>query len=193
MKYIILLTLLALSSCIQIGDKPQPQNHYLLEPEISANSGLVNTQNEFTINLEPIDLALFLDKPYIAFHDQANHISYQQTERWAEPLASNISRVIRNNLIRSFHGTTVTLGPWEKSQAPLLTVKIVIDDFSSNMDNSVSMTALYHMSWSGKSLNRQYNQLLPAGASTAEQVKALNTNLNQFCSMLADDIRRLTN
>ncbi len=188
-----MVILLVLCGCIQLGDKPQPQNYYLLEPGVVVNNPQNNRLSTLNITLKTIELAEFLDKPYLAAHDDKNLISYRQSERWAEPLNSNIGRVIRSNLTRSFGGAPVTLGPWEKSNAEALSIKVVIDDFAINAGNIAVLNAYYRLAWNGQTYFKEYHQELATSINVTDQVKTLNSILDQFCISLANNITRLVN
>ena len=193
MKKLIILCLLILAGCIQIGDMPQPQNYYLLEAGLASDGEQKTDLKGLNITVESIDLALFLDKPYLVYYNHENQINYQQTERWAEPLDTNINRVIRSNLIRSFTNTTIFIGPWEKQSEESLRIDIAIDDFSSHADNTAKMTVFYQIKFDGKIYNNEYHHSVATGTTVNDQVRGLNKNLDLFCATLVAEISKIMN
>lgn len=191
MRRLIVIVLLLLSGCIQIGDKPHPQNYYLLHAGLAPVDTETPSPKILAINIEAIDLAPFLDTQNITFRHSDNLINYRQSERWAEPLGSNITRVIRTNLLKIFPNATITTGPWEKRSAGALAIRLSIDDFSSHSASATGMSAVYQIRYRGQSYNQNYQHTINTGTSVPAQVKGLNQILDNFCRVLAEDIMKL--
>ena len=192
MKYLLLLIAVLVAGCIQIGEKSQAQNYYLLESQKLPEAHFSTSTNFSSIAIESVDLALFLDKPYVVLYNHKNQVSYPQGERWAEPLNGNISRVIRTNLLNSFGNISVTTGPWEKHNKDALKIKIKIDDFSIHTENKAQISIFYQLTYQGTNVIKQFHKSVITDASITQQITGLNASLNQFCAELSSEIMAIT-
>lgn len=97
-KYLSLLLLwLTLSGCA--GNTATP-NFYMLGPAMptSANLNPVAPSAGIRIGLDPVEVPQYLNQPQIVTHLDRAEYQLDEFNRWMEPLADNLTRVIAENL-----------------------------------------------------------------------------------------------
>ncbi|MGD8414774.1 MAG: ABC-type transport auxiliary lipoprotein family protein, partial [Candidatus Latescibacterota bacterium] len=92
----------------------KPSRFYLIqpasmEPESPAGG---NAEEEVVVGMLPLEMPDYMMRAQIATHLDGNRLDYAEYDRWAEPIAGNISRVVIADLDRSVAGTTLVEYPW---------------------------------------------------------------------------------
>ncbi len=95
------LTIL-LSGCFIPQTQPDPTRFYLLEPQADQNgqpNGERAEKAQIRIGLRKLRLPGYLRRPAIAIQTGGNghQLQYAEYQRWAEPLETNLQRVLRLN------------------------------------------------------------------------------------------------
>jgi|WetSurMetagenome_2_1015567.scaffolds.fasta_scaffold00923_16 uncharacterized protein len=104
---------MTLSSCAGTPDS----KFYLLEPLTGspAPEGTVTIDQGISIGVGPVTLPEYLDRPQIVTRTNRNTVLLAEFDRWAEPLSSNVSRTMAENLIYLLHDDSVLPYPWPGS------------------------------------------------------------------------------
>jgi hypothetical protein len=112
--------LVALAGCTIFGGPTPPSRFYLLEPlaPVSAASGGP------AIGVGPIKVADYLDRPQIVTRNGDHGIDLGEFDRWGEPLAQSISRVVAMNLGRLLGSERVMRQLWREEH---LDARVAID------------------------------------------------------------------
>lgn len=140
------------------------------------------------IGIGPIQLPEYLNRPQIVTRQGANRLHLADSRRWAEPLADNIARVLRENLARALGDERVLLYPWGKGAVDHQ-VAIEIVSFEAGDDGTVQLKATWSLKdRDGKVLlaRRSTQQLtLKQPADYDRQVGALSEVLAGFSEEIA--------
>lgn len=108
---LLLAYVLLMTGCARTS----PVAYYQLS---AVDSGLpaadASVIGEATIGLGPVLLPEFLDRPHIVIREGANRLQLAEGHRWAEPLAGNIARVLRENLAARLVTERIVHYPWNK-------------------------------------------------------------------------------
>ncbi len=184
MRYLLVLLLLVIPSCIQIGSDPKPLHYHVL---IAAqDQPPVNSSKKLNVSIELTNFPIYLDRLQIVTMDQKNTVRIDETQRWANSLSDNLLQVVGENISLALPASIVTIQPWEKALEPTTQLKLRIDRFSGTPGDTVDVTIRWHIIYSdGTSSYGTFNDRRPAGNSVAELVTALNDSLNQFCQEAA--------
>ena len=115
--------LLTLSGCASTPNS----NFYLLESLSGSRApeGEVPLDQPIPIGLGPVTLPDYLDRPQIVTRTNQNTVLLAEFDRWAEPLSSNVSRTMAENLIYLLHNDNVVPYPWPGSIE--VTYQVVVD------------------------------------------------------------------
>ena len=106
-KLLLLLAVpVVLSGC---GSTPASRFYLLIPDEQPAATPVLAGQPH--IGVGPIDLPKYLDRPQIVTRSDSAEIRLTETERWAEPLQENFTRVLAENLSRRLGTGRVSIEP----------------------------------------------------------------------------------
>jgi uncharacterized protein len=103
---------------IMTGCAGTPNSRFYLLESLSgapAPRGMAPLSPAVTIGLGPVTLPDYLDRPQILTRTHQNVVLLAEFDRWAEPLSSNVSRTLAENLIFLLHNDSVAPYPWPGS------------------------------------------------------------------------------
>ena len=123
-----------------------PSKFYMLEP-IShgpAPPGTVALDQAVSIGLGPVTLPDYLDRSQIVTRTDQNTVQLAEFDRWAEPLSSNISRTLAENLVLLLQNDSIVQYPWPGSID--VTYQVVVDVY--RFDGILGEKALLEVQWS---------------------------------------------
>jgi len=88
--------------CSFLEPRADPTRYYVLTPVVDSSEHMQAV--DVHLSLGPVDLPTYLDRPEIVSRPAPHRLDVRENERWAEPLPSAFTRVLRQNL-------AVLLGP----------------------------------------------------------------------------------
>jgi uncharacterized lipoprotein YmbA len=110
----------------------------------------VATKAPITIAIESVSVPDLVDRPQMVVRIDASKVSVEEYSRWAEPLKSQISRVLAADLAASLPGALVTGNPSRLADAPDYRVAVGVQSFESTLGDAASIVVLWSVR-SGKS------------------------------------------
>jgi uncharacterized protein len=136
------ILLLALSGCATTPNA----KFYLLETLTGspAPEGVVSINQTVTIGLGPVTLPDYLDRPQIVSRTTQNVVQLAEFDRWAEPLSSNVSRTLAENLMFLLLTESVVPYPWPGSID--VTYQVLVDVY--RFDGVLGEKAWLDAQWS---------------------------------------------
>ena len=99
---------LLLTAC---GTTP-PTNFFALSAEIPDTRPASLSDDRMVIGVGPIEVSPYLERTQIVTRSDQTRLELTETNRWAEPIETNISRVIATNLSRLLPDTQPIVRPW---------------------------------------------------------------------------------
>ncbi len=111
--WIIAAALLAVVGC---GTSPPPTFYQLSQ---TANTQLSGLERGVAVGVGPINVAPYLDRPQLVIRGSGHKLELSEFNRWVEPLADSISRVLIINLSNSLESTRVFKVPRRNKTIPL--------------------------------------------------------------------------
>ena len=137
-RLLSLVAVAALAGCgLLSGPSVPPTRFYVLTPDAVAAPRL----SGFAIGLGPLRVPGYLDRPEMAVRRDANHIDYQETARWAEPLKDNFARVLGTDLGQRLGTDRIIPFPWYRNQTPDYTVSIDVVRFERQAGDEAALLA----------------------------------------------------
>ena len=107
-RWLITLPLLVLAGCLALG-KSAPSHFYLLaappEPTAAAPAAI-----QGFLLLPTVALPAYLDRPQLVTRSRAQELHIAPFERWGEPLADGLTRVLGEILRRRLPAVAVGAG-----------------------------------------------------------------------------------
>jgi uncharacterized lipoprotein YmbA len=176
-----------LGACAAFAPKADPSSFYILGTlpavELTPDQGTAAIQANFSIGVGPVELPGYLDRQQIATRTSTNRMSYSETERWAAPLAENVSRVLQQNISHLLNPAQMIQFPWQSNDAPDYSVKIEVLQFEANNAQEAWLTARWSVIDRNKKIlaNQTSHLNRRAGSlSTEDSVKALSETLGDL-------------
>ncbi len=123
-----------------------PSKFYMLE-SISGSRHRRKVQrstNAISIGLGPVTLPDYVDRPQIVTRTSQNTVQLAEFDRWAEPLSSNVSRTLTENLTSLLPTDSVVPYPWPGSTD--VTYQVVVDVY--RFDGILGEKAFLDAQWS---------------------------------------------
>lgn len=115
-----------------------PVRHYLVPPS-PAGSAAAAISAGYVLGLGPVTLPEYLSRPQMAIRDSAAGIRYHDGHRWAEPLADNVRRVLKENLAGALGSDAILAYPWPRSRAVDVQVTVEITRFDADTAGVVTL------------------------------------------------------
>ncbi len=123
-------------------------NFYTLSP-VQA-SGQSQGADPILIAIDPVTVPELVDRPQIVSGLDANRVSIDEFARWAEPLKSQISRVLAADLAQRIPGAIVSSYP-QRVDENAYRVSVDVQSFDSSADG----TAMLAVIWSVRQPKRE--------------------------------------
>lgn len=121
--------LLVLGAC---GPLLPPPRLYVLSSEASPAAALPVAARPISIGIGPTSLPEYLDRSEIVVRDGPNEIRLVDTDRWAERLSINISRVVAGNLATLLPSASLAVLPTTSADTADLEVSLDLIAFESD-------------------------------------------------------------
>ena len=127
------------------ASSPTPRYYTLAAPPAAAatNSNAPNNNATYKIAVGPVTLPEIVDRPQLVLRSGANQVVIAEQHRWAEPLKSELPRVIAADLSRELGGAWVTSSRQSASQDADYRVSLDVQRFDSVLNEAVTVEALW--------------------------------------------------
>lgn len=190
-RLIAALALLLLAGC---GTTP-PSTYHLLD----ARGTTLPSGDSPSLGVGPIMIPEYLNRNGLVYRKDSNTLEIASYERWAEPLADGIERVLSLNLASLLDTQNVRTFPWNRSRAPQFSVRvrIVALDAKPAKAELVAEWLLLQPGDPDTELTRQLTTLsAPLGGDTAggaAVASAYSDLLMQLSERISAEIREAAN
>ena len=184
---IILALSVAIAGCL--SPRKDESKFYVLSPIGDPTS--VASSRPVLLGLGPIKLPAYLDRQEMVTRVAANRVELSGENRWAEPLDSDFTRVLAQDLSSDLGTQRITFYPWYASTRVDFQVKVDVYRFEASADGKVTLTAHWQvLDGTGKLLtvrDSTYTQNAAAGDASASAA-AMSTALGQLSQEIASVI-----
>ena len=134
-----------------------PSRFYVLEPRIQSGDVLPGQPgDEVTIGIGPVRLPDYLDRPQIVTRAGGNRLDLAEFDRWAEPLTTDFTRVLADNITKLLSTEDIVFHPWFASVSIDFEVRIEVLMFETNSQGTAVLDARWTLTDSddGKAIRR---------------------------------------
>jgi len=97
---------------------------------------------EISIAIDPVTVPELVDRPQIVSRLDANRVSIDEFARWAEPLKSQIPRVLAANLARLMPEAMISTYP-QRVDDDAYRVSIDVQSFDSSADGTITLAVIW--------------------------------------------------
>jgi hypothetical protein len=171
-----------------------PSRFYLLSLSDESEASGQRRDGDLSIEIGHVKLPDYLDRPQIVVRTSRNELHMADFDRWAEPLESNITRVLAGNLSALLSSNHITFFPKRAAVPTAYRVEVDVTRFESGPEGIVSLDACWAL------FKAKDNQLLlmqnscirkPAGdeKNYAALVSAKSDALGDLSREIAESIK----
>jgi uncharacterized protein len=177
------VSLLTLTACVNLGSgTQQTTKFYVLNSLYSAEGDIEieTTTDETLIGVGPVELPEYVNRPQIITRTSNNELEVAPFARWAEPVESNFSRVVAENLTVLLSTDRVTVYPWKRTVTIDYQVALEVTRFDGVLGGPVSLRARWTVLGDNGAevfLRRQSSLSTHAEADTYEALVAAQSRL----------------
>ncbi len=141
-----LLALALLWGGCSLGRQSPPTRLYVLTAlsETDESQRVASTAS-VALAVGPVRLPAYVDRPQIVTGDSGNELQQAAFAQWAEPLTTNFTRVLANNLAALLGTDRVAVFPWRGSVPIDYQVVVEVTQFLGALHGSVSLIALWRV------------------------------------------------
>ena len=147
-----------------------------------------------TIGIGPIAIPEYLNRENMVYNREGNSISVAGSDRWAEPLKTNFTRTLAENLSRLLPTDHITLHPWPRSAAIDYRVGVDVVRFDADAAGRVVLEAgwVIERTADGTIVDRRKTGYTEdaGGLDYPALVAAQSRALERFSRDIAESIRR---
>ncbi|MHC4712865.1 MAG: PqiC family protein [Planctomycetota bacterium] len=173
--------LLALLALLLAGcGSTAPSRFYVLEPMVeNGDAPSAQLATESSVGIGPVTLPEYLDRPQMVTRAGGNRLELAEFDRWAEPLTTDFTRVLADNISTLLSTERIVLFPWPASVNVDYKVRVDVKRFEADAAGTVTLDARWTVS-AGKGTETIHRSRLKQpvgedgyGAVAAAQSKAL--------------------
>jgi uncharacterized lipoprotein YmbA len=192
---VLVLVTFSLAGCGSLSPKPDPSRFFTLtaiaQPGAMPAKGSTNSPG-VSLGIGPVRLPGYLDRQEIVTRVSQNRIDVSEYDRWAEPLETNFTRVVGQNLSVLLHTDRLVFYPWELNRRPNYQVTIEVLRFESNNQGEVQLSARWEILDTNKRMPLQAGESgitrQPTAQSTDASVAALSEALGDLSREIANAV-----
>jgi uncharacterized protein len=178
-----LLAAVALAAC-----SSTPPKVYTL----AAAPGVSASGRPVTASVAAVEVPKYLDRPQIVTRSGAVELGVAEFERWGEPLANMVQRVLADDLTRRLPAGSVITTSRTLSGDEALTVELALSRFDPEADGTIVLEAQWRLRHKarGKPVTETARiTRRPADQSTAAEVQAMSDALGELADRIAGKLR----
>lgn len=139
---------ITLAVAILAGCATKKSDFYTLSPQTPGESA--RPASTVAVAVGAVTVPELVDRPQIVSRAGANQVNINEFARWAEPLKSQIPRVVAADLAQMLNSPRVSAYPIA-GDAAAYRVRIDIQRFDATLGDAVTVDALWSVSPPGKS------------------------------------------
>lgn len=143
------ITAAALSGCV-IGKSPPTTFYTLSATEAPSTKKLPSDPSDaLLIGIGPVEIPGYLDRSQIVSRETPNRLELDEFHQWAEPLNTNLVRVLAENIAHRLPNKRVIEYPWGVTPADLQVV-VLVTRFDAGAEKQVHLNALWGIFGEGR-------------------------------------------
>jgi uncharacterized protein len=186
---VIFFALCAITIAGCLSPRRDDSKFFVLSP-VGADPGSMGSR-QILVGLGPIKMPAYLDRQEVVTRVAPNRLELSGQDRWAEPLDSDFTRVLAQNLSSDLGTQRITFYPWYNTTQVDFQVKVNVYRFESDKNGKVDLTAHWQvLSGTGKLLivrDSSYTETAKPG-DTSDAAAAMSRALGRLSQEIASAI-----
>jgi uncharacterized lipoprotein YmbA len=145
-----------------------------------------------TASVALVDIPKYLDRPQIVRRSGAVQLGVDEFERWGEPLANMVQRVLAGDLTARLPSGSVVTTSRTLSGDEAVTIELAVGRFDPDADGTVVLEAQWRLRRkSGSRAKTETARITrrPADDSIAAEVRAMSDALGELADRIAQGMR----
>ncbi|HQR29118.1 MAG TPA: PqiC family protein [Anaeromyxobacteraceae bacterium] len=188
----VVLVPVALLACGLAGclsPRPDTSRYFTLPP---AGSAPATGAPVPLVGLGPVTLPPYLDRNEVATRVSPEQLAYSASDRWAAPLASQVTGVLAEELRARIPAGDVVPWPWPLSPPPDVTVAVDFLRLEADASGGTTLHARWTVTVRGRAPLQGETRIEEPGAAgdARAAVAAMGKALSALAGQLADAARR---
>jgi len=179
--------------CSLLSPRHDPSRFYTLAARpAGANAG--SSTSSLSVVVGPVTFPAYLDRNEVAVRVSPSELKYALTERWAEPLVQNFTRVLIENLGRALGSERVSGIVNATTPTPDYSIEVVVVRFEAGADGKAEATVRWAVRDKARKVVRirqSQHDRHATGASVEGGVNALSAALGDLADEIASVLREL--
>ena len=185
----IVFALCAVTMVSCLSPRRDNSRFFVLSP-VGSDPGSIASRQAL-VGLGPIKMPAYLDRQEVVTRVAPNRLELSGEDRWAEPLDSNFTRVLAQDLASDLGTQRITFYPWYNTTLVDYQVKVNVYRFESDKDGRVELTAHWQvLSGTGKLLvvrDSSYTETAKPG-DASDSAAAMSRALGRLSREIASAI-----
>lgn len=167
-----------------------PTSFYMLRPTayVDPQEAHARSENDLRILIGPVTVPDYLERPQIVTRTENNELLINEFHQWAEPLESNIGRVLGENLSALLATERIVQFPGRRTSQTDFQVVVEVIRFDANEAGETVLTARWRV------VTREGEEAVPqrrssyAGTAGELTYDALAATMSDIIGELSSDI-----
>jgi uncharacterized lipoprotein YmbA len=158
---------------------------------LASVSGTAAGGRPVTASVSAVDIPKYLDRPQIVHRTGTVELDVAEFDRWGEPLANMVQRVLADDLTRRLPAGSVVTTSRTLSGDEDRTVELALGRFDPEADGTIVLEAQWrsrHKEGKAKTETARITRR-PADDSTAAEVQAMSDALGELSDRIAGGLR----
>jgi len=168
---LILVMGVTAGACSVLPPQEERTRFFVLTPAAGAGriepAAMQRGNRALTVGLGPITIPRYLDRPEVVTRLSETEFSVSDTDRWAEPLGTNVSSVIKQDLLGELPALQIVSFPWPGRTHPDYRVAVDFQRLERTSDGQAVVQAL----WTVRTAD---DKMLESGTTTANEAAGDN-------------------
>lgn len=138
---------IVMSGCTVLAPRPDRSRFFVLTAAADSGGSALPTsrKSKLTIGLGPIGFPAYLERPEMVTRVSPNHLDLSEQNRWAEPLKTNFTTVLSEDLSADLAGARMVKYPWYATTHLDYQVKVSVDRFESTGHGNARLVARWEI------------------------------------------------
>jgi hypothetical protein len=183
--------LMLVSDCTLLSPRPDPSRFYTLAGRTPAASTTLDGEG-ISVIVGPVSLPAYLDRNEVAVRVSPSELKYALTDRWAEPLLQNFTRVLVEDLGNALGSERVAAVATAPTVTPNFWIEVVVVRFEASADGSAQLTARWAVRDTARKIlviRQSQHAKQSTSATTEGGVNALSAALADLADEMATTLR----
>ena len=179
---IVSASALLLVGCVQMGPSKDLSRFFMLAPQPAATPAAGDGP---VVGVGPVTLPDYLDRNVLVTRVGPNEVHLAASDWWAEPLATQVPKMLALNLGSRLGASRTVTSPWPRAIAPDVTVRVDFTRFEADRAGTAHLEATWSADVAGTTRTGSTAATEPIeGATTDASIAALSRLLGR----LSDDV-----